>query len=70
MTVLNEVGRLHDYFFPKLAEFYEFLGRAAHAKYNDFPDMPFHLKLENLLKAIFGEFNLRYIEVGDEIVTD
>ena len=59
MTVRDEVGHHDEYYKLSLPEFYEFLGRVAHARYVDEKEMPLHLKLERVLDDLFRVFAWR-----------
>lgn len=70
MTVTNEVLHLQEYFHLRLPEFYEFLGRAAFAKYVDQTSMPLYQKLEAIMKVIFLDQHLKFIKARDDEVDD
>ena len=59
MTVQDESARAHyQYNIYKPAEFYEFIGRVAMAKYQDDEDLTLSQKIQNLLDLIFPTFEI------------
>ena len=59
MTIQDESQRAHyQYNIHKPAEFYEFIGRVAMAKYKDDNDLNLSQKIQNLLELIFPTFGL------------
>jgi len=53
MTVKDEVGNHDEYEKLRFAEFLEFFGRCAHARYIDEEELGLHEKIEELLRHVF-----------------
>ena len=72
MTLVHDVeDGYDDYFKMKRVEFYEFLGRAAAARYTDkkYDSLSLASKLEKVLDMILPQFGMTRVEVGEEVET-
>ena len=70
MTLVHDVGEGHTgYYKMKVVEFYEFLGRAAAARYADNSPDSLGTKIEKLLDLILPHYGMARVVVGEGIET-
>lgn len=62
MTVIKETTNFKNYFVMREVEFFEFLVRLAHQKYQSW-QQPIHVKLEQLLDELFKTINCKRLPV-------